>query len=401
MSHNSNFKIKRHKRVYQGATHRRVGVFKMVGGILLLCALFFVGYSVAEPVMSFVSGEMRVRLNNEKNASSSPPQSSSLPSSEQPNEPGGTIAVDAIQAAYMPTVVFADDSRFDSFVAQAKELGLNTVVMEVKDASGVIYYDSKLTQAREIGAVMEDSPSLEDRIQVLKQQGIQAVVRLHTFKDPLSARKIKGAAARYTKDVTAIWLDNYATEGGKPWVNPESSEGLDYITSLVNEVAQSGAAYVMLDSLHYPTGVGLGLAYFGPKSNDSRLSVLNSCVAHLENAIKEFDCKLIVAYEAQGYLSKSEMIYGGDPANIGAQIIAPIVLPSAFSGDITIGKTRISDPVAQAYDLTKAFGEYLLADVAAGTAVLPIISTDLAQTTAFQELGVTPYVLYAADGKYQ
>ncbi len=401
MSQTPNIKIKRHKRVYQGAMLRRVGVFKMIGGILLLCALFFVGYSVAEPVMSFVNGEMRIRLNDEKNASSSPPQSSSSPSSDETKEPGGIIGIDSIKAVYMPTATFADDSRFEAFTAQAKGLGVNTVVMEVKDASGVIYYDSKLTQANEIGAVMEDSPNLSDRIEQLKAQGIQSIVRLHTFKDPLAARKIKGAAARYTKDVTAIWLDNYATEGGKPWVNPESAEGLSYITTLVTELAQSGAAYIMLDSLHYPTGVGLNLAYFGPKSNDSRLSVLNSCVAHLESAVKDFDCKLIVAYEAQAYLSKSEMIYGGDPADIAADIIAPIVLPSAFSGEVTIGKTRVTDPETQAYNLTKAFGEYLLADIAAGTKVLPIVSTDLTQTTAFRELRVTPYVLYAADGKYE
>lgn len=401
MTKHSNYKIKRHKRVYQNAIFRRIGAFKMVGGILLLCVLFFVGYSVAEPVMSFVSGEMRVRL-KDKEASSQVSETVSEPSSTaSQDQQKDTISFDEIKAVYMPGMILADESRFDTFVSQAVALGANTVVMEVKDASGIIYYDSNLSQPHEIGAVMEDTRDLTECIDALKERGIQTIVRMHTFKDPLAARKIKGAAVRYSKDVTTTWLDNYATEGGKPWVNPESTEGMGYVTSLVTELAQSGAAYVMLDSLHYPTGVGLNLAYFGPKSNDSRMGVLNSCLAQIEEAVKGYDCELIVSYEAKAYLDKNEMIYGGNPTQIAASIIAPVVLPSNFSGEITIGKTRITDPAAQAHDLTKAFGEYLLADITPGTKILPIVSTDTAQRDAFGELDVKPYVLFAPDGKYE
>ncbi len=397
----SNFKIKRHKRVYQGAVLRRIGAFKMVGGILLLCVLFFVGYSVAEPVMSFLSGDMRIRLGQQSNASSQLPQSSSQPSSVPSQQTAGTVAFSEIKALFMPNTVLADDARFEAFVTQAKTVGANTIVISVKDASGVIYYNSALSQPHEIGAVMEDTPDITKRIETLSEQGIQTIAHLHAFKDPLAARKIKGAAVRYSKDVTTNWLDNYPTEGGKPWINPESTEGMSYVTSLIAELAQSGAAYVMVDSLHYPTGVGLNLAYFGPKSNDSRTSVLNGCITQIENAIKDSGCKLIVTYEAGAYLDKSELIYGGDPAEVSASVIAPLVLPSGFESGITIGKTRIADPATQAYEVTKAFLEYLLADVATGTKVLPVVSTDSGQLSALGELDVTPYILYSMDGKYE
>lgn len=401
MSQRSDFKIKRHKRVYQNAVFRRIGAFKMAGGILLLCALFFVGYSVAEPVMSFLSGDMRKRIEDERNSSSQAPQQSSTPVSSETSGSADTLSFDEIHALYMPGMVFSDDTRFEAFVAQAKALGANTVVMELKDDFGVIYYDSEFAQAGEIGAVMEDAPKLRARIRQLTEQGIQAVAQMHVFKDPLAARKIKGAAVRYSKDVTTTWLDNYATEGGKPWLNPESTEGMAYLSGIVQEIAESGASYILLNSLNYPTGVGLNLAYFGPKSNDSRLGVLNTCLAQLQGAVQQTQTGLIVSYPASAYLSGNEQVYGADPARLNADMIAPVLLPDDFSGEITIGKTRIADPVAQAYDLSRAFGEALRAGVPAATGILPVVSKAPAQRTAFEELGIAPYVIYSADGKYE
>ncbi|MFA9379716.1 MAG: hypothetical protein ACERKO_01530, partial [Acetanaerobacterium sp.] len=113
----SNYKIKRHKRVYQGSTIKRFGMMRTIGGIALLCILFFVGYSVAEPVMSFFSGNMRTRVEDEYASSSQPQESKPPSSSDTTDNMGGVIGFDEIRAAFMPCTTLADDDRFNEFVS--------------------------------------------------------------------------------------------------------------------------------------------------------------------------------------------------------------------------------------------------------------------------------------------
>ncbi len=403
----SQFKIKRHKQVYQPSTKRRFSIWRIIGGVLLMSVLFFVGYSIADPVMSFVTGEMKLRIDEQKNQSSQAVSDtpSDAPSSEPEPTKGETVGFDQIKAAFMPYTVLADDERFEEFIASAKKLGLNTAVIEVMDASGVLYYNSSLAESQEIGAVMEDSPELDERIQALSAEGIGTIAKLDAFSNPLAARKIKGAAARYSKDITTMWLDNYATEGGKPWISPESIEGTAYVSALAGEIAASGAHYVMISSLHYPKGVALNLAYFGPKSNDSRLSVLSQYITQLRDQLAPTGCELIVSYNASDYLTKSDLVFGGGPSQLSAENIAPVILPSAFDKGITIGKTVITDSAAQSGELTDAFMEYLLDSVGSDTRILPVLAYTAedggeAQINAIKRYALSQYILYSGNGRY-
>ncbi len=407
MSDFPGFKIKRNSRKYQTKKQRRFAAVKTVASVLGFFALFFIGYSVAEPVVSFINGEMRARVDSEYEASQASSQASSSQPAESSRAPGQGIGLHDIKAAYMPPDVLINDDRFNEFIAQAKAKGVNTAVIEVKDRSGILYYDSSVAEANSIGAVVEDAPKLSARIEALTAEGIQTIARMSTFEDPLAARKIKGTAARYTKDVTSVWLDNYAEEGGKPWINPESAEGVDYISSLIGELAEDGAAYVMAETLHYPKGQALNLAYFGPKSNDSRINVLNDVITRLTGALAETNCKLILSYDAQDYLTDDAMVYGGSPADLSGEIIAPVILPDAFEKELTIGTTTVTDPALQPYDITKAFTEELQDDIAQGTELLPFVEYNNAsgvqteQLRALSELSVAPYILYAPDGRYE
>lgn len=406
MSDFPGFKIKRNKRKYLTKKQRRFAVVKTVASVLGFCVLFFFGYSIAEPVMSFLNGDMRKRVD----AAYSSSQTASQAPSSQPEEsssvaPTQGLSFSDIRAAFMPHDVFINDDRFNEFIAQAGSVGINTAVIELKDESGILYYSSSVSLANEIGAVVEDAPKLSDRIAALSAAGIQTIARISTFEDPLAARKIKGSAARYSKDVTSVWLDNFETEGGKPWLNPESDEGVSYITSIVEELAKSGASYVMADTLHYPKGKGLNLAYFGPKSSDSRRNVLNGVIAGLESALASTQTKLIVSYAAQDYLTKDALVYGGAPSKLNAAIIAPKILPESFPQDITIGTTSISGPAQMPYQLTLSFAESLQEDIPSETQVLPFVSytdegTHAEQIKALNECSIPQSILYATDGRY-
>lgn len=406
MSDFPGFKIKRNKRKYLTKKQRRFAVAKTVASVLGFCVLFFFGYSIAEPVMSFFNGDMRKRVDADyasSQAASQAPSSQAEQSSSVSSTQG--LSLGDIRAAFMPHDVFVSDDRFNDFIAQAEAAGVNTAVIELKDESGILYYRSSVSQANQIGAVFEDAPRLSDRIAALSAAGIQTIARISTFEDPLAARKIKGSAARYSKDVTSVWLDNYETEGGKPWISPESDEGMRYITSIVQELAEDGASYVMADALHYPKGKGLNLAYFGPKSSDSRLNVLNGVIAKLESTLANTKTKLIVSYDAQDYLSKDALIYGGAPSALNAAIIAPKILLENFPQDITIGTTIIGNPLQHPYQLTLAFTESLQEDIQPETQVLPFVSytdegTQAEQIKALNECSIPQSILYAADGRY-
>ena len=54
---------------------------------------------------------------------------------------------------------------------------------------------------------------------VLKENGLVPVAKLAAFRDPIAARTDRNMAIGYTGQAY-LWLDNKASAGGSPWLNP-------------------------------------------------------------------------------------------------------------------------------------------------------------------------------------
>ena len=82
---------------------------------------------------------------------------------------------------------------------------------------------------------------------VLKENGLVPVAKLAAFRDPIAARTDRNMAIGYTGQAY-LWLDNKASAGGSPWLNPYSDEAVRFIGDLIGEVQSMGSvSYTHLD----------------------------------------------------------------------------------------------------------------------------------------------------------
>ena len=86
---------------------------------------------------------------------------------------------------------------------------------------------------------------------IFKEEGLVPVAALTAFRDPAGARADHALAIRY-QGQEYLWLDNKASAGGNPWLNPYSTAAVEYVGDLVEEVQQLGFEQVVLTNVQFP-----------------------------------------------------------------------------------------------------------------------------------------------------
>lgn len=205
---------------------------------------------------------------------------------------------------------------------------LNAIVVDLKDSSGYVYYDSKVQLARDIGAVQ---PAFEVKpvLDLLHQHKIYAIARIVVFEDPVLAEARPDWAIHDSAsgDLWRTWND-------LAWVNAHRHEIWDYDISLAREAARLGFDEIQLDYIRFPSDGPLARAEYGVPHDDQTRPA----------AIREF---LTKAHDAllptRAYLSADVFgltMWGTGDAGIGQRLedvidvvdfICPMVYPSHFS----------------------------------------------------------------------
>jgi hypothetical protein len=111
----------------------------------------------------------------------------------------------------------------DSLIKLVDKTDLNAMVIDVKNDSGQVTYDSNVPLANEIGA--NDQPVIADircLLQRLKDKNIYTIAREVAFKDPYLS-SIKNDFAMHAKS-GEVWRD----KKGVAWVDPYNENVRNY-----------------------------------------------------------------------------------------------------------------------------------------------------------------------------
>lgn len=167
----------------------------------------------------------------------------------------------SVRAIYINAAVVANPEALAERLAIVDRTELNAVVVDLKDSTGRVFYDSQVPLAREIGAVL---PIIEPRslVEELHRRGIYAIARIVVFEDPILAEAkpewaIKNEA---TGDLWRTW-------NGLAWVNAHRPEVWDYNIALALEAASFGFDEIQLDYIRFPSDGPLGEAEYGVEHN--------------------------------------------------------------------------------------------------------------------------------------
>ena len=320
------YKIKRYKNIYgnNGGSGKAIKVILSIAAVVLCC---FLGWAVYEPVYNMLMNEDSkegsyssvVEENEESDSSLESSGKESVSNSEESSESEeGSADKDEKESqgskntggVFLPNAILNNSAQLESFLKDLKEKGFTSVVIEAKNAMGEVLFLTENETAINSLAIVANAFDAKKVAKAIKDAGLVPVAKIHGFRDGIASTANNDLAVRYY-NTTYIWLDNSADLGGRGWLNPYSTEACDYIAGLASELAGAGFEEIIVDSVHYPLGVGREKMGFGNASKD-KFSALSDSMKKIESAVKEKGGKASFVLNPYDYENDSNMLYGGD-----------------------------------------------------------------------------------------
>ncbi len=139
----------------------------------------------------------------------------------------------------------AGSKRIDTIIDFIKQTKINTIVIDVKDDTGIISFPSEVPLAREIGAGSKRIANLKELLTRLKQEKIYTIARIVVFKDPLLAQKHPEIAVQDKNG--GLWRDRK----GMTWVDPNNRMVWKYNLDIAKEAINLGFSEIQFDYVRF------------------------------------------------------------------------------------------------------------------------------------------------------
>ncbi len=182
------------------------------------------------------------------------------------------------------TASTAGTGRVFDLVRTLKPLGLNAIVVDVKDSDGLVAYRTDVALAREIGAdkqpLIADLPKLVGR---LRDENQRVVARVAAFKDRRAARHAPRLALKQPNG------DPYSEEeAGVVWLDPSNEEAQTYAIDLAREALARGFDEVQFDYVRFPVAGDVNrLRYEGRARGATKQQIITDFVARAARAVHD------------------------------------------------------------------------------------------------------------------
>lgn len=217
--------------------------------------------------------------------------------------------------------------RFYTLIDMVKNSDLNAVVIDIKDCTGKVGYDSKVPLVAEIGAHEKRIRDLDAILKYCRENNIQTIARIAVFQDPVLATARPALAIGSKKG--GVWKDRK----GLSWVDPASKVVWEYNVALAKEAAARGFDEVQFDYVRFPTDGKLkALHYPVYKGDIPKYEVIRDFFRFVDKELKPVN--VLVSADIFGLTVMAE-----DDMNIGQRIediadyvdyICPMIYPSHF-----------------------------------------------------------------------
>ncbi len=242
----------------------------------------------------------------------------------------------------------AESLKYDYLVELLKTTELNSFVIDIKEDSGYITYQSNNLKIKEIGSDRKIYiKDIDDLIHKAKENNIYTIARIVTFKDPFYAGSDPNIALQ--KKTGGVWRDNK----GISWVDPYQREVWEYNIAIAKEIAEKGFDEIQFDYVRFPeNGARLNNEVnFNNPDNLSKAEIIADFLKYAQDELKDYS----VFISADVFGLTTTVI---DDMGIGQQwelitscvdYISPMMYPSHYG----VGLYGITVPDANPYVIIK------------------------------------------------
>lgn len=215
---------------------------------------------------------------------------------------------------------------WDEMIQVAADTEVNALVIDLKDESGRVYYDSQVPLAEEVGAV-DPTYDLEAVVAEMNAEDLYIIGRIVTFQDPLAAR---------TRPEIAV-LDTSTggpyEKNGQYFLDPTDAAARQYALDIATEACAGGVTEIQFDYVRYPDGFSANTYFEGGSGADVRATFITSFLEEAGDILHPMGCA--VAADIFGFITSVS-----DDGGIGQQfealsavtdVLSPMIYPSHYS----------------------------------------------------------------------
>ena len=220
----------------------------------------------------------------------------------------------------------ATGHSLEAFIEMAESTELNALMVDLKDETGLVWYNSTDATATEVGAIRANF-DLGEVARRADEAGLYLIGRLVIFNDPTAA---------VMKPEMAVWdsATNAPFESrGQYFLDPTDAEARGYALALAEEACAMGVDEVQFDYVRFPDQRTDSTVFDGGISEEVRIDAINSFLTEAVALLHPMGCA--VGADIFGFITKAE-----DDGGIGQRwpdvtgivdVVSPMVYPSHYS----------------------------------------------------------------------
>ncbi len=220
----------------------------------------------------------------------------------------------------------AAEKSWSSFLRMVERTELNAVMIDLKDESGAVFFDSANETARTIGAV-DVRYDLADLVGSAHQANAYVIGRIVAFQDPIAA---VGAPD------WAVWdtaLNAPYEANGQYFLDPTDPGAQGYALELATEACELGVDEIQFDYVRFPDSRREGARFDGGISSEVRVVTVRDFLGTAVAALHPLGCA--VGADIFGFITSAV-----DDGGIGQQweeltkvvdVASPMLYPSHYT----------------------------------------------------------------------
>ena len=250
-----------------------------------------------------------------------------------------------VKGIYMTGYTVANTERFNKLIELVKTTEINAVVIDVKDDTGLMTYESSLPDVDFTGANKKVRiKDIDSIMKVLRDNNIYAIARIVTFKDRIAGDKYANLAVKNTSG--GIWRDRH----GMSWLNPYNEESWDYIVDIAEEAAAKGFNEIQFDYVRFPTDGNTKIIDYGSSAaGKSKAKAIAEFLSYGRDRLSKKG--VVVSADVFGLVTtaKDDMRIGQHLESIArsVDVICPMVYPSHYGK----GSYGVAEPDFEPYKI--------------------------------------------------
>jgi len=155
---------------------------------------------------------------------------------------------DTIKAIYLNIWAASSEARLKEAIEIARTTEINAFVIDVKDSSGFVFYDTDAAEIKKYNAQNPLILNIKEILEKLHKEKIYTIARIAVFQDPILARARNDLAIHKKSQKSSLWLDNL----GLAWMDPSAREVWDYDIAIARDALSQGFDEVNFDYVRFP-----------------------------------------------------------------------------------------------------------------------------------------------------